>query len=320
MDWLELSVAVDREAVEAVAAIFHAHGHGGVAIEEPIQTWSDPDRYAIVEGAPVWVRTYLPSEPDPAPACEQIERALWHLGQLRPVSALQVRRVAEEDWANAWKAHFPVYHVGTRIVIKPSWLDYTARPGEVIVELDPGMAFGTGQHPTTQLMLLALEQHLQPGQTVLDLGTGSGILAIAAARLGAAHVLALDTDPVAVAAARENVFRNRLEAVIAVRQGSLDVSGRTTDHDREQVQVDLVLANIIASVIRDLAPGLARALRPGGTLIASGIIAERLDEVIAALRRAGATSIEPAVDGDWYALTVRFAVSFATAPSQESPT
>jgi ribosomal protein L11 methyltransferase len=305
MKWLEIAVAADREAVEPVAAIFHEHGQGGVSIEESITTFDDPDRYALNEGEPVLIRTYLPAGRGAKVRLRRIEEALWHLGRLRPIGEMQVREVADEDWANAWKEFFPVHRIGRRVVIKPSWRDHTPEPADVVVELDPGMAFGTGLHPTTRLVLEELEAHLRPGQTVLDLGTGSGLLAIAAAKLGAAAVLALDTDPVAVATAAENVRRNGVADRVTVAAGSIDTGARMTGGGRSPVSVDLLLANIIASVIRDLAPGLVRALRPGGTLVASGIIAERLPEVEAALRRAGAAGIVGRADGDWVCLVVR---------------
>jgi ribosomal protein L11 methyltransferase len=229
----------------------------------------------------------------------QIEQGLWHLGQIGPdfVGELTTREVAEEDWANAWKEYYHVLHLGRRVVIKPSWRDYAPQPDEVVLELDPGMAFGTGLHPTTSMCLRLLEERVQPGMRALDVGTGSGILALAAAKLGAASVLALDVSSVAVEAAQANVRANGLAEHISVRLGSIEeASGE---------RYDLVVANIIARVIAELAPALVGALAPGGLLIASGIIDERLTLAEDALRAAGLAEIERVRDGDWFSLVGR---------------
>ncbi|HEX6506658.1 MAG TPA: 50S ribosomal protein L11 methyltransferase, partial [Chloroflexota bacterium] len=222
----------------------------------------------------------------------QIEQALWHLQafDLAPVGSLQRHYIDEEDWANAWKEHFQPLKVG-RIVIKPTWREWQAQPDELVVELDPGMAFGTGLHPTTRLMLSALQTRVRPDMRVLDLGTGSGILAIPSAMLGA-DVTALDTSEVAVEVARENVAANSMSGRIRVDRGSIDALAGE--------QYDLVLANIIASVLSDLAPRLASALRPGGELLASGIIEERADVVRDAFTEAGLVLTHQESDGDWW--------------------
>ena len=299
MRWLELTISAHREAVEALSELLNRCAPGGVAIEEPIALLDDGQEYRVLLDAPVLVHAYLPADGTEEHGRQRIEEGLWHLGQIGPnfVGTLTTRLVAEEDWANAWKAYYHVLHLGRRTVIKPSWRDYTPQPGEVVLELDPGMAFGTGLHPTTRLCLEALEQQVRPGMRVLDVGTGSGILALAAARLGAASVLALDISSVAVEAAQGNVRANGLEEQITVRLGSVEeVAGE---------RYDLVVANIIARVIADLAPALVAALAPGGTLIASGIIEERLPLAADALRAAGLSEIEERRDGDWVMLVGR---------------
>lgn len=294
--WIELSTRVDNEAVEAVAEVFQRFAHGGVVIDYATEpgaeiAWNEPA--VLAAGHPVTVRGYLPRSREGNRHRKQIEEALWHLGRIWPVPPPIAREVREEDWANAWKDHFFAHRVGERLVIKPSWRDFTPAPDDLVVTLDPGMAFGTGLHPTTRLCLLALERVVTPGLAVLDVGTGSGILAIAAARLGAASVVGLDLDEVAVDAACGNVAVNELAGRIDVRQGTVDaVDGR----------YDLVVANIIARVIVDLAEGLAARVAPGGQLIASGILETRADEVAAALTGAGLSVVERLEEADWVAL------------------
>ena len=296
MYWLELSVQADREAAEAVSGIFALYAHGGgVAIDEAITPSPDGDGFTYTPGQMVTIKAYLPVDDQSGEKVATLRSALDHLSFLRPVQPLTVRRLAEEDWANAWKDHYHVLHIGWRLVVVPSWRDYTAQDGDVVLSLDPGMAFGTGLHPTTRNCLERLEQEMRPGMTVLDVGTGSGILALAAARLGAASVLALDTDPLAVKAARSNGALNGLDGVIAVREGSLPLPAPAT--------FDLVVANIIARVIADLAGSLARSVRPAGILIASGIIADQAAMAESRLQEAGFLITRHDVDGDWLTLT-----------------
>jgi ribosomal protein L11 methyltransferase len=289
--WIELSVEVHPEAVDAVAEVFRSHGTGGVAIEQPVSSDIEGERPPRPTGLPI-MKAYLPVGSETDEQVRRIEGDLWHLQAfgLSPVGELQRTEIAEEDWANAWKEHFHPLKVG-RVVIKPTWREWDAAPDETVVELDPGMAFGTGLHPTTQLVLAALQDRVRPGMEILDLGTGSGILAIAAARLGA-MVTALDISEIAVEVARENVQVNGLRDAITVGRGSIDaVSGR---------QFDLVFANIIASVLAELAPRLAAALRPGAELLGSGIVDERADLVRAAFSAAGLTLGEQKREGDWW--------------------
>ncbi len=221
---------MEAEAVEAVAEVFARWGHG-VAIEEPLEPDQEPEEGPRTDSrAPVLVKTYLPDDGTSGVARQRIEEAVWHLGLLRRVEPVQVRRIAEDDWAHAWKQYFHVHRPGQRIVVVPSWRRYRATGSDVVVRLDPGMAFGTGLHPTTRLCLREMERCLAPGMRVLDLGTGSGILAIAAARLGASHVMALDVDATAVRVAQENVRRNRVARRVIVAQGTLPLSSDPCSH------------------------------------------------------------------------------------------
>ncbi|MCG8353292.1 MAG: 50S ribosomal protein L11 methyltransferase [Chloroflexales bacterium] len=324
MSWLELSVAVDQEAAEAVSAVLSNYGYSGGVIVEPAWTPGDEgSEFSYDPTRPVTLRTYLPVDEHTAETRERIEQALWHLGQLRPIGPLQVRSLEEEDWSNAWKQHYTVQQIGARTVIVPSWLEYAPQPNDIVLHLDPGMAFGTGLHPTTQLCLQLLEQYVYAGAATLDLGTGSGILAIAAAKLGANPVLALDNDPVAVAVAQENVDRNGVGDIISAALGSLGAGQhmghwlagyQVTDHDAslEESQIapdpnsfDLIVANLIAKVLAILAPDLATALAPGGTLISSGIIIDREEEVTLALAAAGLHLTERRRESEWIALVHR---------------
>jgi ribosomal protein L11 methyltransferase len=341
VSWLELSVDVDPEAVESVSELLAQEGYnGGVVIDQPILPDVDGPEYAYDTSRPVTLRTYLPLDEHAAAAQARIEHALWHLGRMRPVGLLRVQQLEEQDWADAWKQHYTIQRIGEYTVVVPSWLEYTAQPGDLVLQLDPGMAFGTGLHPTTQLCITLLERYVRPGSCVLDLGCGSGILAITAAKLGAHAVLALDTDPIAVDATRENAVRNGVAERVQVAAGSLGGGAalghwlypttddrRPTTDDRHEGQstddrrpiaddgyegrwsvvggpwsYDVIVANIIARVLAALAEGMAAALAPGGMLIVSGIIAEREDEAVAAFAAAGLVPRERHQEGDWVAL------------------
>jgi len=329
MTWLELSVDVEAEAVESISELLARYGYnGGVVVDQPIIAGADGPEYSFDTSRPVTMRTYLPLDERAEEARQRIEQALWHFGQMRAVGPLSVRPLEEEDWANAWKQHYTIQRLGTRTVIVPSWLEYEPQPGDIVLRLDPGMAFGTGLHPTTQLCIGLIEQYVTPGMPVLDLGCGSGILAIAAARLGAT-VLALDTDSIAVTATRENVLRNDVAGQVRVAEGSLGC-GAALDHwlgwnkeTRRQgdtgtesdpnlpvslsplLGFDVIVANIIARVLSALAADMAASLTADGTLIASGIIADREHEVVAAFAQAGLVPLERHQEGDWVALVYR---------------
>lgn len=271
------------EAEEAVADLIRGHVHGGVAVEE------GPEGTSVVKG-------YLPAD-------REVNRRQTTLRRLLAAfaarSAVSTRWLEEEDWAHAWKEFFPVLRVCERLVVCPTWRSHEAREGEAVIRLDPGMAFGTGQHPTTLMCLLALEEMVQPGMAVLDLGCGSGILALAAARLGATSVLALDTDPQAVAAARENVRLNDVQAIVQVVDGTLPLDSASSR------TFDLVVANISGPAIIELAPTIAEVLRPGGVLVTTGFSAEGLGQVSGALTDAGLSVGRTVEDGDWRGAVAR---------------
>jgi len=246
------------------------------------------------------VRVYLPQDSNLEPRRQAIERAVASV----PFEIeLSERIVQEEDWAESWKQFFQVQRVGRRIVIRPTWRRYHAQPGEIVLNLDPGMAFGTGQHPTTRLCLRALEDLAGRGCDLLDLGCGSGILSLAAAKLGCRHVLALDVEEIAVAATRSNARLNGVSSVVQTEQGSL---GAAWPFDHEPLAIaDLIVANISATVLVDLATNIAPALRPGGTFAGSGVVAERTDEVLLALASAGLRTERIDADAGWRAIIAR---------------
>ncbi len=310
--WLEISVRATAEAAEALAAIFERAGQGGVVIEpELVQRRADED---AVAGDYSVLKAYLPEGASLEARKRRLEEAVGILRafDLAPMGELQYRWLDEEDWANAWKQHYAVQRIGRRWVVKPRWQEYAPQPGDVVLELDPGMAFGTGLHPTTQLVLECLEELDQAGEVagraVIDLGTGSGILAIAAAKLGAAPVLALDVDEVAVSAARQNVAYNHGGHLITVQQATLGapIEGVVPVQGLDlEAAFDGALVNIVARVIAERAAALSRAVRPGAWLIASGIIIDREAEAAGALREQGFVVERRLQRGDWLALLCR---------------
>jgi ribosomal protein L11 methyltransferase len=299
-EWIELAVSCDAEAVEPISELFARYGFNqGVAIEGPFTQDPDGDNFAVDPTGPVTVRTFLHSADIAPGTIEIIRESLWHLGRLRAVGALEINERAEEDWANAWKAHYSVHRVGRRVLVRAPWHEYTAAAGEVVIELDPGMAFGTVLHPSTRLSMRALEDALQPGDRVLDVGIGSGILATGAALLGASSVDGVDVEPVAVRSARENAERNGVGAVIRVESGSVG------EGEPFQGDYDVVVANIIARVLIELSPALARAVRPGGSLILGGIIDVKEQAVQDAFAAQELTLVGREMSEDWVVLAYR---------------
>ncbi len=299
--WLELSVEADLEAVEAVSEILGRVASGGTTVEPAFDLVDEGLGSRVDASRPATVRGYVPArDASAAEAAVAIAaEALGHLQAfgLRTIGELRTRVVHEEDWADAWKSFFPVLRVGRRLVIRPTWRRHRRAPDDVVIALDPGMAFGTGLHPTTRLCLAALEALGDhggvDGARVLDVGCGSGILAIAAIRLGASSALGVDTDPIAIESTAANARRNGLARRIRARVGSLP-SG--------EPPFDVVLANLIAGVLVGLAPALCDELRPGGTVLASGIFLDREDEVRAAFGSAGLEVVARTAEGDWVAL------------------
>ncbi|MBH8602934.1 50S ribosomal protein L11 methyltransferase [Thermoactinomyces sp. CICC 10522] len=311
MDWMEIVIHTNQEAVEAVSFLLQELGADGVAIEDPEvlhRAWEN--RYGeIIELSPddypeegVRIKAYL-SEleiEDPEALLQKVREGLEHLkhsGLNISPGTVTHRMVNENDWADEWKKYYKVSKISDRITIKPTWEEYDPSPGEKVIELDPGMAFGTGTHPTTALCIHLLEQALTPGDRVIDVGCGSGVLSIVAGKLGAEYVLALDLDPLAVEKTRENVETNHLSGVIEAREGDLLKGvGQTAD---------LVVANILAEIIVLLVHDLPRVLKPGGAFIASGIIEEKAKWVEASLLDAGLEVLETKHQDGWVAILAK---------------
>ena len=296
MRWLELSVESDVEAVEAVSEILGRVSAG--TIVQPARLIRDPDDELAVREDPAGgyaVVAHIADAPDAPAAVESTERALWHLQAfgLRHVGELRVRPVADADWADAWKEHYVPQRVG-RLVVVPSWSSEAIGPDEMSIILDPGMAFGTGLHPTTRGCLQLLQEISPMPDRVLDLGCGSGILGLAALRLGADRAVGLDTDSLAVDATRANAERNGLAQRLEAAVGTLPEQPAAT--------YPLVLANLVAAVLVELAPRLSAHLAPGGTLLASGILSPKADAVVAAMADAGLIVESRLDDGAWVTL------------------
>jgi ribosomal protein L11 methyltransferase len=299
--WLELAVEADLEAVEAVSEILGRVASGGTTLEPAFDLVEEGLGARVDPTRPATVRGYVPAR-DPAAAeaaAAEVADALGHLQAfgLRTIGDLQTRIIHEEDWAAAWKAYFPVLRIGRRLVIRPTWRRHRRQPDDVVIAMDPGMAFGTGLHPTTRLCLAALEPLAEDGTLadarILDVGCGSGVLAVAALLLGGASAVGVDIDPIAIESTLANARRNGLTRRVTARVGSLPTG---------DPPVDVVLANLIAGVLVPLAPLLHDALRTGGTLIASGIFIDREAEVRAAFETAGLVVGDRTAEGEWIAL------------------
>lgn len=298
--WLEVTLEVDGEAAEAVAEVLNRFAPGQVVIESTAIA-EDPQGEGYPVG-PLRVRAYLPWDENVEEQRRRIEEALYFLSRLRPLPEPTFRRLETKDWAEAWKAYYRPVPIGRRLIIVPAWMD-NPFPERVALLLDPGMAFGTGMHPTTQMCLAEVERLVQPGMPVLDIGCGSGILAIAALKLGAALAVGVDTDPEAVQVAQENARRNGVADRFVVAQGSVAEVRAGVGPFR---QAPLVLANILAGVLVTLLreEGLGTLVAPGGHLVLSGILAPQAEEVLAAAEAVGLRLSHRRQIEDWVTLTV----------------
>ena len=308
MQWAEVSVDTSHEATDLVSEILQELGAAGVVIEDPALLneyirsglWDYTDLKESEETEVVRVKAYWALDDELEGKLQNLSERLASLAQHgidKGAGAVSWKAVADEDWAETWKEFFHTEKIGARTVIKPTWEEYEAKAGEIVVELDPGAAFGTGQHATTSLCIRALEDLVRPGMTVFDVGTGSGVLAIVAAKLGAKRVEAVDFDPVAVCVARENVRQNGAEDVVRTERSDLlkSVAG----------EADLIIANIIADIIVRLFGEVKGSLAAGGTMLLSGIIEDRLADVVEAAGRHGFSVEKIEQEKGWAAIIVK---------------
>ncbi len=301
--WIEVRVITKSEALEPISGIFYGLDCKGVAIEDPEDilgreqgplTWDFADinvlehkgKFAVVKG-------YFSEE-------DNIDEIIAYINEkVEEIKALgidvgegkvEVEKMYEEDWANNWKKYYKPSKVGEKIVVKPIWEEYEAKDEELVVELDPGMAFGTGEHETTRMCIQALEKYVQKDSTVFDVGCGSGILAIAAAKLGAKLAVGVDLDPVAVESAKENVGFNNIDNIEILHGNLIEVIDG---------KADIVVANIIAEIICILTEDVSRVIKPNGYFITSGIIHDRVEMVTNKLEECGFEVVKVNKDGEW---------------------
>lgn len=285
MQWAEISVETTPQAQDAVSNLMMENGCGGTMIQGD---------------APVVVTCYLPVDDRVEDRLLRIKSAINDLPKFGLDSGsgeITVKYAEDEDWAEAWKQSFRTIRIGKRLVVKPTWEELAPEPGDVVLELDPGMAFGTGHHASTKLCLELLEKYMKRRMVVVDFGTGSGILAIAAAKLRASLVIAFDMDEAAVQVARKNVVQNGLEESIEVHMAR--------GPGFINLQADLVTANLIAEIIMAHNEDFARLLRTGGILIASGVVKDRSLEVEQSLRNVGFDIVETPTEDEWVAIVAR---------------
>lgn len=307
-NWREITVETTEEAAEAVANLFYEVGAQGVVIEDPrvIARYLEEnvwDAYELpselLEAENIVIKGYLPVDERLEERLKLFESRLAGLERyfVSWLAKVSYAEIAEADWSSAWKTYYKPQRVGERVVISPSWEQYEAQPGDIVVWLDPGMAFGTGSHPTTAMLIQLMERYLAPGSDVVDVGTGSGVLAIVAAKLGAKSVLALDIDTLAVEIAEQNAALNAVSGIVSVRYNDLlmGLEGR----------YQMITANITADPILALLPDARRLLDPGGVLLASGIIRHRYRDIEAKLRALGYTLVETLTEGEWVSLAAR---------------
>ncbi len=306
MKWIEVQVKTTSEAVEIVSNILYEAGVSGLAIEDPNDLemisksqnetdWDfiDPSLFNY-EYDGVLVKAYFPESEGLMDTIKLIKQNIELIPQYNldgGLGEVTLAEVHESDWKDIWKQYYKPKKIGEKIVVKPTWEEYTEKPGEIVIELDPGMAFGTGTHETTTMCIQAMEKYMKASDTVLDIGCGSGILAIAASKLGAKNVIGVDLDEMAITVSNENVALNNVGDNVDIRHGNL--------LDVVDEKADIVVANIIAEIIKILATDVKTALKPEGLFISSGIILDKIEFVTNALESEGFEIVELVQMGEW---------------------
>ncbi|MBS3808615.1 MAG: 50S ribosomal protein L11 methyltransferase [Desulfobacterales bacterium] len=304
MKWISARVAFDAKdpdsAAAMIAEIFNELGLQGVIVETPDE---DPDldwaEDALAAPENCSVTGFFPEDGRLASNKKKLEQSLARIYRGAGLwYRVEYSDVDDQDWAESWKTHFHPVRISEQMVVKPTWRQYTRQEGEILIELDPGMAFGTGTHPTTAMCLRLIERHMQPGFRIIDIGTGSGILLIAAAKLGATELAGIDSDPVAVGVAEENLRLNGIDkARFRIKTGNLADSVTGT--------YDMAAANILTTAVVSMIPEIPRLLREGGIFIASGILAENSGRVTAALKEHGFGVLEILTEDQWAGIAAK---------------
>ncbi|MBF0259773.1 MAG: 50S ribosomal protein L11 methyltransferase [Desulfamplus sp.] len=306
MKWIHVKALFDSEdislAEELVSDIFFSMGLKGVVCQVPLE--APPEGFGS-DALPIpdktWVSGYIPDIDSSLEVLDDIKKKAGELASLDIKVSIETHIVDQEDWAESWKQFFHVSRITERMVIKPAWKEFVPNPDDVVIEIDPGMAFGTGTHPTTSMCIALIEKYLEAGNNFLDVGTGSGILMIAASKLGASRIVGLDTDEVAVQVAKDNLIKNNIPVdLFYVETGTLDQYIARND-----VQFDLLAANIIAEVLISIMPDIKKIVKTEGTIILSGIIKEREAVMIQSLISGGFSISEVRTDGEWLAITAQ---------------
>lgn len=304
MKWLEISVKTNSNAVDTVSEILTRFGANGVSIEDKINfdkdfgeiNWDYVDESAISNDENAWVRAYYHEDTDIGSTIQNIDEALKKAGEHLEIGEYDINSkfVDQEDWQNEWKKYYKPVKIGKSIIIKPSWEDIETKDGEIIVELDPGMAFGTGTHESTKMCIGLLEKYIRKGNKLLDIGCGSGILSILGAKLGCEKILGIDIDSLAVKTSLENFRINNVQNTASAQKAIIN--------DLAEYKYDVVVANIAADVIMDITPKVFKFLKENGFFIVSGIIKERKEEIIKILTDNHFEIKEISNMGEWVAI------------------